>query len=110
MTFSQILNFVCIQISMGMSFINWKSKIGSVIKPFNFLGLKFLYSLHEVHEIVKTMNCDMKYSKYKWAFMQDGATCHTCSQTIEWISQRAVVVPGWPPNSPDLNPIEMCGP
>ena len=52
------------------------------------------------------MTCDMKYGRFKWAFMQDGAPCHSSAQTIRWLSQNVVLVPGWPPNSPDLNPIE----
>ena len=50
--------------------------------------------------------CDMKFGRYKWVYMHDGAPCHTSSQTTNWLSQRAVVIPGWPPNSPDLNLIE----
>ena len=50
--------------------------------------------------------CDMKYGQFKWSFMQDGAPCHTSSTTLEWLKRRVVIVPGWPPNSPDLNPIE----
>lgn len=43
-----------------------------------------------------------------WVYMQDGAPCHTASSTIEFFdSNRVLVLPGWPANSPDLNPIEM---
>ena len=51
--------------------------------------------------------CDMKYGRYRWAFMQDGAPCHNAAQTLEMLSRKAILVPGWPPNSPDLNPIEI---
>ena len=48
------------------------------------------------------------YGRGGWIFMQDGAPAHTCKATIEWLDkQRVCIVPGWPPNSPDLNPIEM---
>ena len=43
-----------------------------------------------------------------WAFMQDGAPCHTSALTFSFLQREKVtLVPGWPANSPDLNPIEM---
>ena len=51
---------------------------------------------------------DGKYGRSKWTFMQDGAACHTAKDTEAWLeSQHVCVVPGWPANSPDLNPIEL---
>ena len=51
---------------------------------------------------------DAKHGRSKWTFMQDGAACHTAKTTEEWLDdQHVCVIPGWPPNSPDLNPIEM---
>ena len=48
------------------------------------------------------------HGKGKWSFMHDGAPCHQAQRTTEFLAaRRVVVVPGWPPNSPDLNPIEM---
>ena len=39
--------------------------------------------------------------------MQDGASCHTAGQTQTFLHQNNVqVLPEWPSNSPDLNPIE----
>jgi hypothetical protein len=32
---------------------------------------------------------------------------HTCTQTLEALQARMQVLPGWPPNSPVLNPNEM---
>ena len=44
----------------------------------------------------------------QWAFMQDGAPCHSSNFTMEFLQREKVtLVPGWPANSPDLNPIEM---
>ena len=48
-----------------------------------------------------------KYGVNKWFFMQDGASMHTSMPTIEAIGPYMNILPGWPPNSPDLNPIEM---
>ena len=42
-----------------------------------------------------------------WKFMQDGAPSHLSENTMAWLRERRVAVwPGWPENSPDLNPIE----
>jgi transposase len=39
--------------------------------------------------------------------MQDGAKPHTATNTMSFLSSVSVeVLPRWPPNSPDLNPIE----
>ena len=42
-------------------------------------------------------------------FMQDGARAHTAAATSEWLRESEIQLLGkevWPPNSPDLNPIE----
>lgn len=40
--------------------------------------------------------------------MQDGAAYQTAKTTEEWLdAQHARIMPGWPRNSPELNPIEM---
>ena len=49
-----------------------------------------------------------KHGPGMWTFQQDGASCYTSEKVLTWLSDRQVcVLPGWPPNSPDLNPIEM---
>ena len=49
-----------------------------------------------------------RHGKGRWSFMHDGAPCHEAGRTSEFLAaQRVVVVAGWPPTSPDLNPIEM---
>jgi hypothetical protein len=48
-----------------------------------------------------------KFGEGRWAFMQDGASPHTTKQTTEYLTQRCHLLPSWPANSPDLNPIEM---
>jgi hypothetical protein len=42
----------------------------------------------------------------EWAFMQDGASCHTTRIITELLCQNCYLFPSWPANSPDLNPIE----
>ena len=39
-------------------------------------------------------------------FQQDNATAHTSKKTMKFFEQRGIRVLDWPPNSPDLNPIE----
>lgn len=41
-----------------------------------------------------------------WTFMQDNAPCHVSKTTKKWIHDHGFQVMEWPPNSPDLNPIE----
>jgi transposase len=48
-----------------------------------------------------------RFGEYQWHFMQDGASCHTAKDTLEYLRGRCLLLPGWPPNSPDLNPIEI---
>ena len=41
-------------------------------------------------------------------FQQDGARCHTAASTRRWfMSKNVTLLDGWPPNSPDLSPIEQ---
>jgi hypothetical protein len=47
------------------------------------------------------------YGSSQWVMVQEGATCHTTLHNINELTKRCLVCPSWPPNSPDLNPIEM---
>ncbi|KAJ3441120.1 transposable element-related [Anaeramoeba flamelloides] len=49
---------------------------------------------------------DELYGKNQWILMQDGATSHTSLSTLEYLENKCQVLKKWPPNSPDLNPIE----
>jgi transposase len=42
----------------------------------------------------------------KMVFQQDNASCHTAKLTRAFFSEIGLTVLPWPPNSPDLNPIE----
>lgn len=55
--------------------------------------------------VIPEMNS--RYGEFKWLLMQDGATSHTSRETMDWLRRHINVLPGWPPNSHDLNPIEM---
>lgn len=39
-------------------------------------------------------------------FMHDNASIHTARTVTQWFQDQAIDVVGWPPYSPDLNPIE----
>ena len=44
---------------------------------------------------------------FGWFFQHDGAPSHNFQNTIDELSNVLNILPGWPPNSPDLNPIEL---
>ena len=41
-----------------------------------------------------------------WKFMQDNAPCHSSRRTLGWMKENGIELLEWPPQSPDLNPIE----
>ena len=48
-----------------------------------------------------------KHYKQPYAFQDDNAPVHTAKDVKEWIAKNKVkVLPDWPSQSPDLNPIE----
>lgn len=46
------------------------------------------------------------FKKNKYIFQQDNASCHTSFKLLSFFSNNKIEVMFWPPNSPDLNPIE----
>ncbi len=46
------------------------------------------------------------YGDADFIFQQDLAPAHTAKCTKIWFNDHGVTVLDWPPNSPDLNPIE----
>jgi len=49
---------------------------------------------------------DATFGERNYFFVQDGATSHWTSAVFQDLAQQCNVFPVWPPNSPDLNPIE----
>ena len=48
------------------------------------------------------------FGRGNWCYMHDGAPCHSSATTTAFlVDKKVIVLPGWPPNSPDLNPIEI---
>ena len=47
-----------------------------------------------------------------YVFMQDGARSYTANETVRFLNQQqylTLLQPNmWPPNSPDLNPVDCC--
>ena len=48
-----------------------------------------------------------------YVFMQDGARSHTANKTVRFLNQQQYLTllqpkMWWPPNSPNLNPVNYC--
>ena len=50
----------------------------------------------------------LAYYEPGYIFMQDNAPSHKAQKTKDWFAYHGIEVTEWPPNSPDLNPIEHC--
>lgn len=49
---------------------------------------------------------DQMREPFSYLFQQDGAICYQTDNVLNYIFKKARVLNGWPPNSPDLSPIE----
>jgi hypothetical protein len=79
---------------------NFKSSL--IICPGNIGSKEYIDFLRKGFFI----EADNHFGNRKWVFMQDGAPCHTSESSINNLHQHCLLFPFWPPNSPDLNPIE----
>ena len=52
-------------------------------------------------------SADKVYGENKWRFQHDNSPCHTAYSVKEWIKENVHEVIDHPPQSPDLNPIEL---
>jgi transposase len=78
------------------------------------------HGLGPIHRINGIMNCFgynnilrdvmLPYAEWnmpiKWIFQQDNDPKHTAKVVKQWFNDNQIVVMDWPPQSPDLNPIE----
>jgi hypothetical protein len=51
-------------------------------------------------------SADGRFGSRQWYLVQGGARCHTSFRSLNALFELCNVFPEWPPNSPDLNPIE----
>ncbi len=66
--------------------------------------VNFIYQ--EILEHFMLPSADKLYGDADFIFQQDLAPAHTAKGTKSWFNDHGVTVLDWPPNSPDLNPIE----
>ena len=61
----------------------------------------------EYRECLKETNffnqADEQFGKGGYIFQQDGATCHTREDIIQFINQQSRMLHGWPPNRGNTN-------
>lgn len=86
----------------GVIGVGYKSKLLIVEGSIN--AQRYIQNCEEINFIEEL---DEKYGFLNWVFMQDGATCHTAESSLEYLENLCDVICDWPPNSPDLNPIEL---
>ena len=46
------------------------------------------------------------WDQREWWFQQDNAPSHVSKRTLAWFREQEVNLLGWPPVSPDLNPLD----
>ena len=63
------------------------------------------FTFFDMSELSRISN-QMKAAGYENVFQHDNAPIHTAKQTSKFSKQAQISVLEWPPQSPDLNPIE----
>jgi hypothetical protein len=53
-------------------------------------------------------NCLLPQAESPWVFQQDNGPCHKSHISINHMQQNGINLLQWPPNSPDMNPIETA--
>ncbi len=61
-------------------------------------------NLLETFALEEIIKCGFKLDEI--TFMQDNASCHVSKTSIEWFNSNNIKLLDWPPQSPDMNPIE----
>jgi DDE superfamily endonuclease len=85
-----------------------KGRTSLYIIDYNFESLKHGYSANSYLEVLNA-EVDFWYQSLSsgYVFMQDNVSIYTARKVRKWFASRDIeVVAGWPPHSPDLNPIE----
>ena len=82
-----------------------KNKLGPLIEVDTRLNSSN-YITDILVPFLQTFWTSFKRKKKNPIFMQDNAPCHKAKAVISWFGRKRVPILGWPPQSPDLNPIE----
>lgn len=82
--------------------VGFKSKL---VKCTGMVNAQEYLQLVRESGVIEKMN--EVHGKFKWLFMQDGAPAHTSASATNNLGREVNFLPGWPPNSCDLNPIEV---
>jgi hypothetical protein len=82
--------------------VNYKSNL--LIVDGSIDAEKYRLNCEDLHFI---QELDALHGPLNWIFQQDGALCHMAQKTLDWLEECCDVLHGWPPNSPDLSPIEL---
>jgi transposase len=91
--------------SGGFSVMFWGcfSKVGLgplVALEGNMTGEKYIKLLQDI------LIPELQAANRPMTFMQDNAPCHTAKVVRDFLSEKDIDVLPWPPQSPDMNPIE----
>ena len=85
----------------GMIAFGYKSKLLFIENTLTAEGyIKLLDDNSIIDDAISCFGDDFK-------FQQDGAPAHTSKKAKEYLSSKCDTIINWPPNSPDLNVIEM---
>jgi len=71
----------------------------------------YLYYCEVVLEKGLLPDIEAKCGRHKWTLQQDGAPAHMARNTMEYLEKEKIdfIEPDmWPPNSPDLNPVDYA--
>ena len=79
----------------------WKSPLISIDQSVD--SIYYVDEFIDNAGIIPEMNSAYGYNN--WFLVQDGATPHTASDTMDYLTTYCNVLKDWPANSPDLNPI-----
>ena len=89
-----------------------RSLVGFLLIFFNFfIEDKKINSNYYVRKILPFARNEGNklFGHSKWVFQQDGASCHTSRAAQKWCKSnfyKFLEKRNWPPNSPDLNPLD----
>ena len=86
------------------SFIHWNGRGPLIFIEGGINGQKYkqILNTYVLTHLLDEMGEDGAFQLYQ----DDGASCHDCDEVIDFCSHKGIQRPYWPPNSPDMNPIE----